>query len=88
MTKWTKSRRDPGRTYEREEEAKQRREAMQRVRELVAEAARGNEEAESAYVEIINREYPGMVKETRKELIRQFRDAVADHQLQRGRSSR
>jgi hypothetical protein len=44
----------------------------------------GNDEAESAYVGIINR-VPGMEKEKRKELIKQFRDAVADHQRQRGR---
>jgi len=84
MTKWTKTRRDPGRTYQDEEEAKQLRDAMRRVKELVAEAAEGNEEAESTYVGIINRVEPQMTKERRKELIRQFRDAVADHQRQRG----
>jgi len=88
MSKWTKTRRDPGRTYQPEEEAKQLRDAMRRVKELVAEAAEGNEEAESTYVAIINRVEPGMGKERRKELIRQFRDAVADHQRQRGRSIR
>ena len=86
MTKWTKTRRDPGRTYQAEEEAQQLRDAMRRVRELVAEAADGNAEAESTYVGIINRVEPQMTKERRKELIRQFRDAVADHQRQRGRS--
>jgi hypothetical protein len=78
MSKWTKTRRDPGRTYQDKQEAKQLRE------ELVVEAAMGNDEAESAYVGIINR-VPGMEKEKRKELIKQFRDAVADHQRQRGR---
>ena len=85
MTKWTKPRRDPGRTYQAEEEAKQLRDAMRRVKELVAEAAEGNDEAESTYVGIINRVEPQMTKERIKELIRQFRDAVADHQRQRGR---
>jgi shikimate 5-dehydrogenase len=88
MSKWTKTRRDPGRTYQDEEAAKKLRDALRRVPELVAEAALGNTEAESEYVAIINRVKPGMDKEKRKELIRQFRDAVADQQRQRGRSSR
>jgi uncharacterized tellurite resistance protein B-like protein len=88
MTKWTKTRRDPGRTYEDEQEAQRLRQDMQRIKELVAEAAEGNEEAEPEYVAIINRLEPKMEKEKRKELIRQFRDAVADHQRQRGRSTR
>ena len=86
MSKWTKTRRDPGRTYQDAEEAKQLREDLHRVRELVAEAAQGNDDAESTYVAIINRVEPGMGKERRKELIKQFRDAVADHQRQHGRS--
>ena len=86
MSKWTKSRRDPGRTYQDEQEAKQLRDDLKRVKELVAEAAEGNEEAESTYVGIINRLEPTMGKERRKDLIRRFRDAVGDHQRQRGRS--
>jgi hypothetical protein len=88
MSKWTKSRRDPGRTYQDEEEAKLLRDTMKRIKELVEEAAAGNEEAEPEYVRIINRLEPEMTKERRKELIRQFRDAVAGHQQQRGRSTR
>jgi hypothetical protein len=88
MSKWTKTRRDPGRTYQDEEEAKLLRETMKRIAELVEEAAAGNEEAEPEYVRIINRLEPEMETERRKELIRQFRDAVGDHQRQRGRSSR
>lgn len=88
MSKWTKTRRDPGRTYQNEDAAKELRDAMRRVQELVAEAAQGNDEAESEYVAIINRAEPEMDKEKRKELIRQFRDAVADHQRQHGRSIR
>jgi uncharacterized tellurite resistance protein B-like protein len=88
MSKWTKSRRDPGRTYQHEQEAKQLRDDLKRVKELIAEAAEGNDEAESTYVAIINRLEPSMGKERRKELIRQFRDAVADHQQQHGRSTR
>jgi hypothetical protein len=88
MSKWTKTRRDPGRIYQDEEEAKLLRDSMKRVRELVEEAAAGNEDAEPEYVRIINRLEPEMGKERRKELIRQFRDAVAGHQRQRGRSNR
>lgn len=77
-----------GRTYQHEQEAKQLRDDLKRVKELVAKAAEGNDEAESTYVGIINRLEPTMGKERRKELIRQFRDAVADHQRQHGRSIR
>jgi hypothetical protein len=88
MSKWTKTRRDPGRTYQDEEEARLLRADMKRIAELVAEAAAGNDEAEPEYVRIINRLEPTMGKEKRKDLIRQFRDAVADHQRQRGQSIR
>jgi hypothetical protein len=86
MTKWTKTRRDPSRSYQDEEEARLLRADMKRIAELVAEAAAGNDEAEPEYVRIINRLEPTMGKEKRKDLIRQFRNAVADHQRQRGRS--
>jgi hypothetical protein len=84
MSKWTKTRRDPGRSYQDEDEARLLRGDMKRIAELVAEAAVGNDEAEPEYVRIINRLEPTMGKEKRKDLIRQFRDAVADHQRQRG----
>jgi hypothetical protein len=61
---------------------------MKRISELVTEAAAGNADAEPEYVRIVNRLEPGMTKEKRKELIRQFRDAVADHQRQHGQSTR
>lgn len=88
MSKWTKTRRDPSRTYQHEQEAKQLRDDLKRVKELIAEAAEGNDEAESTYVGIINRLEPTIGKEKRKDLIRQFRDAVADHQRQHGQSNR
>jgi hypothetical protein len=88
MSKWTKTRRDPGRSYQDEDEARLLRGDMKRIAELVAEAAVGNDEAEPEYVRIINRLEPTMGKEKRKDLIRQFRDAVADHQRQRGQSIR
>ncbi len=54
MSKWNKTRRDPGRTYQDEQEAKRLRDDMKRIAELVAESAEGNDEAESAYIGIIN----------------------------------
>jgi hypothetical protein len=58
MTKWTKTRRDPSRSYQDEEEARLLRADMKRIAELVAEAAAGNDEAEPEYVRIINRLEP------------------------------
>jgi hypothetical protein len=84
VSKWTRTRRDPGRTYQAEEEAKRLREDVNRVRELVREAAEGNQEAEPDYVRIINRLHPNLNKEDRKDLIKQFRDAVADQRRLRG----
>ena len=83
MSQWTKTRRDPGRTYQDADAAKELRKAMARVRELVAIGI----EAEPEYVEIINRLEPEMTTERRKELIRQFRGAVFEHQ-QRDRRPR
>jgi hypothetical protein len=50
MTKWTKTRRDPGRTYCDPEEAAKLRRDVQRVKELV----RRGLDAEPEYVELIN----------------------------------
>jgi hypothetical protein len=72
MAKWTKTRRDPGRTYCDPEEAAKLRRDVQRVRELVKIGL----DAEPEYVELINKLEPEMTPERRKELIRQFRDAV------------
>jgi hypothetical protein len=72
MSKWTKTRRDPERTYCDPDEAKKLRRDVQRVKELVAKGL----EAESEYVELINQLNPGMDAERRKKLIKQFRDAV------------
>ena len=72
MTKWTKSRRDPGRTYCDPEEAAKLRRDVQRVKELVEKGL----DAEPEYVELINKLDPKMTVEKRKELIKQFRDAV------------
>ena len=84
MSKWTRTRRDPGRTYQDEYEARQLRADMRRVRELVLEAAEGNTEAEDAFLKVINTVEPAMTKERRKELIRQFRHAVSPERRQPG----
>lgn len=76
MSKWTRTRRDPERTYCDPEEARKLRRDVQRVKELVAKGL----DAESEYVELINELNPGMSAEQRKKLIRQFRDAVYDQQ--------
>jgi hypothetical protein len=72
VTKWTKTRRDPGRSYCDPEEARKLRLDVKRVRELVEKGL----EAEPEYVETINRLRPGLTTEQRTELIKQFRDAV------------
>jgi ribosome recycling factor len=78
MSKWTRTRRDPGRTYD-DEAVRELRKSATRVRELVEIGL----EAESDYVDLINKLEPGMTKDRRKELVKQFRDAVYEHQ-QRG----
>jgi uncharacterized tellurite resistance protein B-like protein len=72
MTKWTKTRRDPGRTYCDQEEAAKLRRDVQRVQELVMKGL----DAEPEFVELINKLDPDLTAERRKELIKQFRDAV------------
>jgi hypothetical protein len=78
MSKWTRARRDPGRTYD-DEAVRELRKDVTRVRELVEIGL----EAESDYVDLINKLEPGMTKDRRKELVKRFRDAVYEHQ-QRG----
>jgi hypothetical protein len=72
MTKWTKTRRDPGRTYCDPEEVAKLRRDVKRVQELVRQGLI----AEPEYVELINKLEPEMTPERRKQLIKQFRDAV------------
>ena len=84
MSKWNRTRRDPGRTYDDEAARELRKDVKSRLQELIEIGL----DAESDYVDLINTLEPGMTKDRRKELIRQFRDAVADHQRQRGQSTR
>ncbi len=79
MSKWTRTRRDPGRTYDDEPERELRKDVKSRLRELIEIGL----EAESDYVDLINTLEPEMTKARRKELIKQFRDAVYEQQ-QRG----
>jgi hypothetical protein len=74
-----RTRRDPGRAYEDKAEQELRKDVKARVRELIEIGL----EAEPAYVDLINKLKPGMTKERRKDLIKQFRDAVYENQ-QRG----
>jgi hypothetical protein len=76
MIKWIKTRHDPGRTYCDPEEAAKLRRDVKRVKELVMKGL----DAESEYVEFINKLEPEMTPDRRKELIKQFRDAVYEQQ--------
>lgn len=79
MSKWTRTRRDLGRTYDDEAERELRRDVKSRLRELIEIGL----EAESNYIDLINTLEPGMTNARRKELIKQFRDAAYEKQ-QRG----
>jgi flagellar motor switch protein FliM len=61
MTKWTRTRRDPGRIYDNEA-VRELRKDVSRVRELVEIGL----EAESDYVDLINKLEPGMTKDRRR----------------------
>jgi hypothetical protein len=76
MTKRTRTRRDPGRTYDDEAERDLRKDVKSRLLELIEIGL----EAESDYVDLINKLEPEMTKGRRKELIKQFRDAVSERQ--------
>lgn len=72
MSKWTRTRRDPERTYCDPDEVRKLRRDVRRVKELVAKGL----DAEPEYVELINQLDAGMSPQKRKKLIMQFRDAV------------
>ena len=76
MSKRTRTRRDPERTYCDPDEAEKLRRDVKRVKELVAKGL----DAKPEYVELIKRLNPGMSTERRKTLIKQFRDAVSAQQ--------
>ena len=79
MTKWTKTRRDPGRTYLDEERLQRTRRMLARIHELVESGI----EAEPEVVEAAKAANPEITEEQLKEVIMLFRDAVSSRQHDR-----
>jgi hypothetical protein len=79
MTKWTRTRRDPGRTYLDDETLQRNRRMLARVRELVECGI----EAEPEVVEAAKAANPEITEEELKEVIKLFRDAVYSRQHDR-----
>jgi hypothetical protein len=79
MTKWAKTRRDPGRTYLDEERLQRNRRMLARIRELVECGV----EAEPEVVEAAKAANPEITQEELKEVIMLFRDAVYSRQHDR-----
>jgi hypothetical protein len=76
MTKWTKTRRDPGRTYVDEEKRQRNRRMLARVHELVESGI----EAEPEVVKAAKEANPEITEDELKELIMLFRDGVYSRQ--------
>jgi hypothetical protein len=76
MSKWTKTRRDPGRTYLDEERLQRTRRMLARIHELVESGI----EAEPEVVEAAKAANPEITEEQLKEVIMLFRDAVYSQQ--------
>ena len=72
MTKWTKSRRDPGRNYLDDEVIERKRKMMAKIYELVDCGF----EAESQVIEVAKQANPKISEEDLKDVITLFRDAV------------
>jgi hypothetical protein len=83
MSKWTRTRRDPGRGYTDEEKRERKRRMLARLHEFVEAGI----EAEPEFVKAVKEADPEISKEELKKLIMLFRDAVYDRQ-QRDRQSR
>jgi hypothetical protein len=79
MTKWTKTRRDPGRTYHDEEKLQRTRRMLTRIHELVEAGI----EAEPELVEAAKAANPEITEKELKEVIMLFRDAVYSRQHDR-----
>lgn len=76
MSKWTKTRRDPGRTYT--DETTERTERMiARIRKFMKE---GVPEDEPGFVEAVKAANPKIAPSELKEVIKQFRDVVSERQ--------
>jgi hypothetical protein len=76
MTKWTRTRRDPARSYSDEEKLQRKQRMLARLREFVEAGI----EAEPDFVEAAKEADPEISKEKLKELITLFRDAVYERQ--------
>jgi len=76
MSKWTRTRRDPGRSYTDEEKHERKRKFLARLHELVEAGI----ETEPEFVKAAKEAEPEISKEKLKELIRQFRAAVYERQ--------
>jgi hypothetical protein len=83
MSKWTRTRRDPGRTYTDEEKRDRKQKMLARLNEFVDAGI----EAEPEFVKAAKEADPEISKEKLKELITLFRAAVSERQ-QRDRQSR
>jgi hypothetical protein len=76
MSKWTRTRRDPGRSYLDEE----KRERKQKMLEQLHEFVEAGIEAEPDFVEAAKEAEPDISKEKLQELIKRFRAAVYERQ--------
>jgi len=76
ITKWTKTGRDPGRTYLDEEKLQRRKRMLSRIFELVEVGL----EAEPEVVVATKEADPGITPEKLKEVIMRFREAVYERQ--------
>lgn len=81
MSKWTKTRRDPGRTYQDEEKLQRKRRMLARVLELVECGIEAEPEVVAAAKEADPEITPGKLQE----VIKLFRDAVYSQQHDRQR---
>jgi hypothetical protein len=79
MTKWTKTRRGPGRDYLDEERIQRSRRMLARIYELVESGI----EAEPEVVKAAKAANPEITQEELKEVIKLFRDAVYSRQRDR-----
>jgi hypothetical protein len=77
MSKWTRTRRDPGRTYIDEEAQKFNAKMVERMKWFLAE---GSADDEPAYVQAVKDAMPNVSKEELKEFVKQFRDVISARQ--------
>jgi hypothetical protein len=83
MSKWTRTRRDPSRSYTDEEKRERKRRMLARLHEFIEAGI----EAEPEFVQAAKEADPDISKAKLQEQIKRFRDAVYERQ-QRDRQSR